>query len=66
MQLAKVVRDLTWRRQRAYLTETDSAYLRQGRDLLAAEMALASGDAISDTNKLISATMTAAMASVVN
>jgi hypothetical protein len=41
----------------------DSDYLRQGLDLLAAEMALVSGDAVSDASKLIEATMTAAMAS---
>jgi CarD family transcriptional regulator len=66
MQLARVVRDLTWHRQRAHLTKTDSDYLKQGRDLLAAEMALVSGDAVSDASKLIEATMTAAMASVMN
>jgi RNA polymerase-interacting CarD/CdnL/TRCF family regulator len=63
MQLARVVRDLTWHRQRAHLTKTDSDYLKQGRDLLAAEMALVSGDTVSDASKLIEATMTAAMAS---
>jgi CarD family transcriptional regulator len=62
MQLARVVRDLTWHRQRAHLTRTDSDYLKQGRDLLAAEMALVSGDTVSDASKLIEATMTAAMA----
>jgi CarD family transcriptional regulator len=66
MQLAKVVRDLTWHRERAHLTKTDSFYLKQGRDLLAAEMALVSGGAVSDASKLIEATMTAAMASVLN
>jgi len=66
MQLAKVVRDLTWHQERAHLTKTDSAYLKQGRDLLAAEMALVSGDAVSDASNLIGATMTAAMASVLN
>jgi CarD family transcriptional regulator len=62
MQLARVVRDLSWHRQRAYLTKVDSDYLRQGRELLAAEMALVSGDTVSDASKLIEATMTAAMA----
>jgi CarD family transcriptional regulator len=66
MQLARVVRDLTWHRERAHLTKTDSDYLKQGRYLLAAEMALVSGDAVSDASKLIEATMTAAVASVVN
>jgi CarD family transcriptional regulator len=62
MQLARVVRDLTWHRERAHLTRKDSDYLRQGQELLAAEMALASGDAVSDASKLIEATMTAAVA----
>jgi CarD family transcriptional regulator len=66
MQLARVVRDLTWHRERAHLTKTDSDYLKQGRDLLAAEMALVSGDAVSDTRKLIEATMTAAVAGLLN
>jgi CarD family transcriptional regulator len=66
MQLARVVRDLTWHRHRAHLTKTDSDYLKQGRDLLAAEMALVSGDTVSDASKLIEATMTAAMASTPN
>jgi CarD family transcriptional regulator len=63
MQLARVVRDLTWHRHRAHLTQRDSDYLKQGRDLLAAEMALVSGDTVSDASKLIEATMTAAIAS---
>jgi CarD family transcriptional regulator len=66
MQLARVVRDLTWHRKIAHLTKTDTDYLKQGRKLLAAEMALVSGDAISDASKLIEATMTAAMASTPN
>jgi CarD family transcriptional regulator len=66
MQLARVVRDLTWHRKLAHLTKTDTDYLKLGRDLLAAEMALVSGDAVSDASKLIEATMTAAMASTPN
>jgi CarD family transcriptional regulator len=66
MQLTRVVRDLTWHRKIAHLTKTDSDYLKQGRGLLAAEMALVSGDAVSDASKLIEATMTAAMASTPN
>jgi CarD family transcriptional regulator len=66
MQLARVVRDLTWHRERARLTKTDSDNLKQGRELLAAEMALVSGGAVSDASKLIEATMTAAMASTPN
>jgi CarD family transcriptional regulator len=63
MQLARVVRDLTWHGKIAHLTKTDSGNLKQGRDLLAAEMALVSGDAVSDASKLIEAAMTAVMAS---
>jgi RNA polymerase-interacting CarD/CdnL/TRCF family regulator len=62
MQLARVVRNLSWHRHRAYLTRTDYALLRQGRDLLAAEMALVSGDDLSATNQLIEAIVAAAMA----
>ena len=66
MQLARVVRDLTWHRQRAHLTKKDGDYLKQGRDLLAAEMALVSGKDISEASDLIEATMTAAVARNVN
>ena len=66
MQLARVVRDLTWHRKIAHLTKTDSDNLRQGLELLAAEMALVSGDDVSDASKLIEATMTAAMANTPN
>jgi CarD family transcriptional regulator len=62
MQLAKVVRDLTWHRERAHLTRKDSDYLKQGQELLAAEMALVSGDDVSDANSLIESTMNAAVA----
>lgn len=63
MQLAQVVRDLTWHGERAHLTKRDSDLLRHGQDLLAAEMALVSGQAVSDSNKLILSVMTAAVAS---
>ena len=63
IQLARVVRDLSWHREQAHLTKTDSDYLKQGLDLLAAEMALVSGDAVSDASKLIEATLTTAVAS---
>jgi CarD family transcriptional regulator len=61
MQLAQVVRDLTWHRERAHLTKRDSDLLKQGQDLLAAEMALVSGDDISDSSELIGSTMIAAV-----
>jgi len=64
LPLARVVRDLTWHRQRAHLTKRDSDLLKQGEQRLAAEMALVSGDAASDSIKLIGSTMTAALATV--
>ena len=66
MHLARVVRDLTWHRERAHLTKTDSVYLKQGLELLAAEMALVSGDDVSDASKLIEATMADVIASPLN
>jgi CarD family transcriptional regulator len=65
MQLARVVRDLTWHRERAHLTRKDSDYLKQGQQLLAAEMALVSGNDISDSINLIDSTLTAAVAGAV-
>lgn len=64
MQLATMVRDLTWHRKRAHLTKRDSDQLRLGQNLLAAEMALVSGDDFSDSNKLIGSIMTTALAAV--
>ena len=66
MQLARVVRDLTWHRERSHLTRKDSDCLKQGQDLLAAEMALVSGDDVSEASELIEATMTAAVAGPLN
>jgi CarD family transcriptional regulator len=65
-ELVRVVRDLTWHRERAHLTKTDSDYLKQGLDLLAAEMALVSGDAVSDASELIESTMSVAVANRAN
>jgi len=62
LQLARVVRDLTWRGAKAHLTKNDSDFLKQGQELLAAEMALASGGNVSDSNKLIASTLAAAVA----
>ena len=64
IQLAKVVRDLTWHRERAHLTRKDSEYLKLGQRLLAAEMALVSDDDISEVSALIDSTMIAVVASV--
>lgn len=62
LQLAGLVRDLTWHRKRAHLTRTDFVNLRRGRDLLAAEMSLVSGDPVADAGRLIDSTMIAAIA----
>jgi CarD family transcriptional regulator len=62
LQLARIVRDLTWRGARAHLTKNDSESLKQGQQLLAAEMALVSGGNVSDSSKLITSTLAAAVA----
>jgi RNA polymerase-interacting CarD/CdnL/TRCF family regulator len=62
MKVARVVRDLTWHRDRAYLTKRDSDLLKQGQDQLAAEMALVSGSDVSEASDLIESTMAAALA----
>jgi CarD family transcriptional regulator len=60
-QVTSVVRDLSWRQKRAHLTKRDSDLLRQGLDLLSSEMALVSGDTVSEVRELIRTTLTAAM-----
>lgn len=64
MQMARIVRDLSWHRKRAHLTKKDTDLLKQGRAMLAAEMALVSGDDVSEANDLIDATMAAAVEGV--
>jgi CarD family transcriptional regulator len=63
MQLAEVVRDLTWLRYRDHLTQKDTEYLKRGRDLLAAEMALASDTQVSEVSETIEAELLTALAS---
>lgn len=62
MQVAKVVRDLTWHEERAHLTRKDSAFLKQGQHLLAAEIALVSGSDIAESSDLIVSTLHASVA----
>jgi CarD family transcriptional regulator len=62
MQLAKVVRDLTWHRDRAHLTRRDADFLKAGQALLAAELAMVCGDEVSEAIDLIESTMAAAVA----
>ena len=59
--LAQVARDLTWHEQRAHLTKRDSDLLKEGWELLAAEMALVSGDEVSEASELIRTTLASAM-----
>jgi CarD family transcriptional regulator len=66
LKLARVVRDLTWHRERSHLTRKDNEYLREGWDLLAAEIALVSGDDMSAASQLIEATMNDAVGRVVH
>jgi CarD family transcriptional regulator len=63
LQVAEVVRDLTWRRCQSHLTRKDSEYLSRGREWLAAEIALASDGEISEANKAIDAALAAGMES---
>jgi CarD family transcriptional regulator len=64
LTLACAVRDLTWHGERAHLTKRDGDLLRQVEELLAAEMALVSGDDVSDAISLIESTVTASLAEI--
>lgn len=61
MQLAEAVRDLAWHEKREHLTKKDTAYLAQGKSRLAAEMAIVSGEELSDMETLIDDTLSAAV-----
>jgi CarD family transcriptional regulator len=63
LQLAQVVRDLTWHRRRAHLTKKDTDLLNRGRALLAAEMALVSDTEIGDATRAIDAALAAGLES---
>ncbi len=65
MQVAEVVRDLTWHEKRDHLTRKDTEYLAQGKRRLAAEMALVSGAEVSDMERTIEDTLSAALSSLV-
>jgi CarD family transcriptional regulator len=66
MQLAEVVRDLTWHQKRDHLTKKDTTFLAQGKSRLAAEMALVSGAEAPDMEKTIEDTLSAAISSTVD
>ncbi len=57
IQIAETVRDLTWRKQDAYLTKIDEDLLRQGRALLAGEIAVATDIKSFDAQDAIDATL---------
>lgn len=61
MPIAEVVRDLTYHRERAYLTKRDTDLLLEAKQRLAAEMALVLGEDIVDMEHQIEATMAAAV-----
>jgi CarD family transcriptional regulator len=63
MQIAEVVRDLTWHGVRDHLTRRDSDLLARGRTRLAAEMALVSGTEVAEADKTIESTLAAAVGS---
>jgi CarD family transcriptional regulator len=65
MQVAEVVRDLTWHKKRDHLTQKDAEFLTEGTQRLAAEMALVSGAEVSDMGNTIRDTLAAAMSSTV-
>jgi len=62
MQLAEAVRDLVWHEKCEHLTKKDTEYLTQGKTRLAAEIALVTGEAVSDTERMIDETLSAAVA----
>ena len=62
MQLAEAVRDLVWHEKREHLTKKDTEYLAQGKTRLAAEIALVTGEAVSDMERMIDETLSAAVA----
>jgi CarD family transcriptional regulator len=61
IQVTEVVRNLTWRKRLDRLTRADSRLLGQGRDLLAAEMALVTDTAVEDANEVIDAALARGM-----
>jgi CarD family transcriptional regulator len=65
MQVAEVVRDLTWLEKREHLTKKDAELLTQGTQRLAAEMALVSGSEVSDMENTIGDVLSVAMSSTV-
>jgi len=61
IQVAEVVRNLAWKEWHGRLTMADSRLRGQGRDLLAAEMALVTDTAVADANEVIDAALARGM-----
>lgn len=53
IEIAEALRDLTWRNHVASLTKKDNDLLNQGKDFLAAEIALATDRKLSEAHDLI-------------
>lgn len=53
LQIAEILRDLTWHERRAHLTAADSALLSRGREFLAAEIAVVTGTEIISAKQAI-------------
>jgi CarD family transcriptional regulator len=66
LQIAEVVRDLTWHQKDSHLTKKDTDYLDRGRKLLAAEMALVSDTEVDEASKQIEATLNTALDTATN
>ena len=62
LQIAEVVRDLTWHERRAYLTKADSELLARGRDFLAAEIAVVTDTEIAEAKQTIDTALVATVA----
>jgi CarD family transcriptional regulator len=61
MQIAEVVRDLTWHGRLDHLTRRDADLLARGKTRLAAEMALVSGTEVAEADRTIESTLAAAV-----
>ena len=66
IEIAEVLRDLTWHEKQAHLTKKDTDYLDRGQKLLAAEIALVTGTDVAEASKTIESTLTAAVAESIN
>jgi CarD family transcriptional regulator len=63
LPIAQAIRDLTYHGQVKHLTQKDESLLRQGRDRLATEMAVAGNLHVADAQEAIDAALRVAMAS---